>query len=224
MGSTSAPYSPALKGGRMMSDVHSPDDLQLVPEAPKMTPGPGIVVLGRFQPFHRGHAALVNAAVERAEGMPLTIAIGSANQPESLENPWTWEERTEMIRCWLDSEFPGNDVHIVSIPDINDPPRWVEHASKYHGDSGILLTSDKKTQKLYQASEWNVEFFNLQNRSQFEGWRVRETCKMLSTVKEKESVKKILNESIHESVIEWLLEKDHLSRMPFLGPSVERVR
>ena len=46
---------------------------------------------------------------------------------------------------------------------------------------------------------------------------------MLSTVKEIDSVKKILHETIPEPVIEWLLEKDHLNRLPFLGPSVERV-
>ena len=50
-----------------------------------------------------------------------------------------------------------------------------------------------------------------------------ETCKMLSTVKEKEAVKIILSETIHESVIEWLMEKDHLRRLPFLGPNVENV-
>ena len=46
---------------------------------------------------------------------------------------------------------------------------------------------------------------------------------MLSTVKEKDSVKQILLETIPEAVIEWLMEKDHLSRLPFLGPNVEHV-
>ena len=199
------------------------DKLEMIPPPPEKKPIPSSIILGRFQPFHKGHIALIEWAYERGKDDFLRIAIGSSNLPQSPENPWSWEERKEMISAWVLKVHPKWNVEIVAIPDINNPSKWVEHASKYHGDSGILLTSDKKTQKLYQASEWNVEFFNLQNRSQFEGWRVRETCKMLSTVKEKESVKKILNESIHESVIEWLLEKDHLSRMPFLGPSVERV-
>tara|TARA_Y100000588_G_scaffold383929_1_gene474245 strand:+ start:288 stop:914 length:627 start_codon:yes stop_codon:yes gene_type:complete len=207
----------------MMSDVHSPDDLQLVPEAPKMTPGPGIVVLGRFQPFHRGHAALVNAAVERAEGMPLTIAIGSANQPESLENPWTWEERTEMIRCWLDSEFPGNDVHIVSIPDINDPPRWVEHASKYHGGPGIIFTSDESTANLYRGASWPVTEVKMRNRDSWEGWRIRSTLKMLSTVSERDAALQVMKESIPNSVCEILYDNGWLHRLAFLGRDFEVV-
>ena len=36
------------------------------------------IVLGRFQPFHLGHAGLVEAAIEHAKGGPVIVAIGSA--------------------------------------------------------------------------------------------------------------------------------------------------
>ena len=201
-----------------------PDEtLEMIPPLPRKKPIPSSIVLGRFQPFHRGHVALIEWAYEQTKNNFLRIAIGSANRLQSPENPWSWEERKEMITIWAKNTHPKWNFEIVAIPDINNPSQWVEHANKYHGDSGILLTSDEETQKLYQTANWEVVFLDFKNRSKFEGWRVRETCKMLSTVKEKESVKEILSESIHESVIEWLLEKDHLSRLPFMGPSVEPV-
>ncbi len=80
-------------------------DLAMHPEPPEAPPGPGVVVLGRFQPLHRGHALMIAAAEQwRASNTPespLIIAIGSSNRPESMENPWTVEERISMLEAWL---------------------------------------------------------------------------------------------------------------------------
>ena len=46
---------------------------------------------------------------------------------------------------------------------------------------------------------------------------------MLSSVIERDAVKLILSETINESVIELLIEKDYLRRLPFLGPNIENV-
>ena len=40
--------------------------LLIEPEPPEQAPKPALIVLGRFQPFHRGHAALVEAALDYA--------------------------------------------------------------------------------------------------------------------------------------------------------------
>ena len=44
------------------------------------------IVLGRFQPFHKGHAHLVEAALAKGA---TTIAIGSSQSDSSLNNPWS---------------------------------------------------------------------------------------------------------------------------------------
>lgn len=53
------------------------------------------VVIGRMQPFHMGHKALVDFALEQAE--MVVICLGSAYQPRTSKNPWTFNERMEMI-------------------------------------------------------------------------------------------------------------------------------
>ncbi len=206
-----------------MSEVERGDGAPEAPSAPEFDPKPALVVLGRFQPFHRGHAALIDAAIVEAKGGLCRIAIGSANKAESMENPWNWEERAEMIRCWLDSEHPDSDVEIVAIPDINDPPKWVNHASRYHGKPGVLFTSDGPTVELYRNAGWPIIEAELENRQSWEGWRVRSTMKMLSTVSEREAALLVMQENVPNSVSIMLFDNGWLHRLAFLGRDFEVV-
>lgn len=53
------------------------------------------VFIGRFQPFHRAHQGVVEAGLRQA-GRVLVL-VGSANEPRTLRNPFTAEERMAMI-------------------------------------------------------------------------------------------------------------------------------
>ena len=173
------------------------------------------IVLGRFQPFHKGHAYLVEAALEKG---PTVIAIGSSQAESSIDNPWSADEREDMIRTWL----AGRDADIVQIPDINDPPNWVEHATKYHGE-GTLVTSDGSTSSLYEAANFPVDWVDLNNRESFEGWRVRATLKMLSTVYEKDAMREVMSASIPITVVDWLIEKDAIYRLYTMSRDLEHA-
>ena len=168
------------------------------------------IVLGRFQPLHKGHEYLLNHAFSLANGGAITIAIGSAQKGWESTNPWTFEERKSMIESWL----LANDkvAQIVGIDDLNDPPNWVNHASKFHG-AGTLVTSDNTTKELYQSSNFPVEFVELSNRDDFEGWRVRQTLLMLSTVYEDDAVRSVMSATIPSPIVEWLINNDAIFRL-----------
>ena len=57
------------------------------------------VYIGRFQPFHLGHLALLQRALSLAPRC--VVVLGSAHQARTPKNPWTWQERAEMIRLAL---------------------------------------------------------------------------------------------------------------------------
>ena len=200
--------------------------LPLIPPPPSDYPEPGFVVLGRFQPFHKGHAAMIIAAENfRKENNPelkLIIAVGSSNRSQTLKNPWSDSERIEMILFWLDNEV-NFEASIVSIPDIDDPANWVSHAERYHGKQGVFFSSDSSTSELYEISEWPVVSTSLIKRGRFEGWRVRETARMLSTINDEDAIKMILGESVPESIIDFLITNDQLKRLAFLGEGGEPV-
>ena len=201
-------------------------NLPIHPEPPASPPNPSLVVLGRFQPFHRGHAQLIKAAEEwrrfNASEMPLVIVIGSSNRPESMQNPWSSEERIAMLNTWLEAEGIV-DVSIVSVPDIEDPPNWVVHAEMYHGVAGVFFTSDIPSAELYENAGWPVVMSSLEQRDSFEGWRVRETARMMSTVDDEEAVRSVLSHSVPSVIVDHLISSNGLRRLAFLGEGGEPV-
>lgn len=90
---------------------------------PTLTRTPDVAVLiGRFMPFHLGHLALLRQALAAAPRC--VVVIGSARQARSPRNPFTWQEREQMIRLAL-SEAEQERVHIVPLRDFHDDARWV---------------------------------------------------------------------------------------------------
>jgi bifunctional NMN adenylyltransferase/nudix hydrolase len=55
-----------------------------------------LVLIGRFQPFHNAHLEIVKRATALCD--KLIIVVGSARQPRTYKNPFTFEEREKMIK------------------------------------------------------------------------------------------------------------------------------
>ena len=117
-----------------------------------------------------------------------------------------------MMKIWLESAHPNADVDIVAIPDIDDPPNWVSHASRYHGEAGQLFTSDERTTELYAAAGWPTISSPLEARESWEGWRIRGTLRMLSTVSDREPAIEVMSATIPRSVSEFLYDEGLLHR------------
>lgn len=56
-----------------------------------------LVLIGRFQPFHKAHCEIVKRATALTD--KLVIITGSAAQPRTYKNPFTSREREQMIRA-----------------------------------------------------------------------------------------------------------------------------
>jgi len=54
-----------------------------------------LVFIGRFQPFHNGHKAVIEEALTLSK--KVIVLVGSANGPRSYRNPFTFSERSSMI-------------------------------------------------------------------------------------------------------------------------------
>lgn len=83
-----------------------------------------LVFIGRFQPFHRGHLGVVDHALAVADR--LVILVGSANCARSLRNPWTYEERRDLIEAHFPYDSP---LSIYPLNDITyNETAWIEQA------------------------------------------------------------------------------------------------
>ncbi|MBN2352965.1 MAG: bifunctional nicotinamide-nucleotide adenylyltransferase/Nudix hydroxylase [Spirochaetales bacterium] len=72
------------------------------------------VVIGRFQPFHAGHAALFEHALSIADRV--ILILGSFHASRSVRNPWNAREREEIIRASLAGASADGSA-IVPVPD-----------------------------------------------------------------------------------------------------------
>ena len=79
------------------------------------------ILMGRFQPFHNGHAALLRVALARAGHV--LVVLGSAFAARSIRNPFTVEERAAMIGASLDARA-ARRVSFVPVRDYYDNRRW----------------------------------------------------------------------------------------------------
>lgn len=81
------------------------------------------ILIGRFQPVHAGHVALLREALARAHR---AIAIvGSAHQARSAKNPFTWEERAAMLRNALPAQDAAR-LTVLPVRDCYDEPAWAQ--------------------------------------------------------------------------------------------------
>ncbi|QEA13666.1 bifunctional nicotinamide-nucleotide adenylyltransferase/Nudix hydroxylase [Comamonas flocculans] len=81
------------------------------------------VLIGRFQPVHKGHLALLQEAARQAR--LVVVVLGSAFQARTPRNPFTWQERAELLRASVE---PSLRERLIPCPvrDYYDEPRWAD--------------------------------------------------------------------------------------------------
>lgn len=83
-----------------------------------------LVFVGRFQPFHQGHLAVLQQALTKAK--TVILVVGSARKFRNIKNPFTDSERQEMIAASLRNlgEDVFNRVKFCTVKDYYDDTKW----------------------------------------------------------------------------------------------------
>ena len=81
--------------------------------------------IGRFQPYHLGHQAVIEKIAEEVE--EIVIVIGSAQDSHSPENPFTGGERMEMIYASLRECSLCHRCYVAPLQDVERNSVWVSH-------------------------------------------------------------------------------------------------
>jgi len=95
--------------------------------APSAYAHKAVVYIGRFQPFHNGHLALLLRALELGE--KVVVVLGSSFRSRNTKNPLTWQERAAMIRLAVPEQHRDR-VHFAPVRDYygtgtEGDERWV---------------------------------------------------------------------------------------------------
>ena len=118
------------------------------------------VLIGRFQPFHSGHAGLLQAAL--ASAAQVVVVLGSAFHARSPKNPFTWQERAAMIATSL-PEAQRARVHYVAVRDYYDDGLWADSVRRKVADavpaSRVALVAcfkDATSYYLHHFPQWTM--------------------------------------------------------------------
>jgi bifunctional NMN adenylyltransferase/nudix hydrolase len=126
-----------------------------------------MVFIGRFEPFHNGHAAVARQALRRAG--KLIVLIGSAETPRTTRNPWTFAERLVMVQAALEDAVPRLLIHPLR-DRLYSEALWVAMvqrtvAEAIRADGGApdarvgLIGQDKDASSYYlrEFPQWRLE-------------------------------------------------------------------
>ena len=81
------------------------------------------IYIGRFEPVHNGHVALLQRAL--ASARQVIVVMGSAWQVRSPKNPFTWPERADMLRSAL-PEADRARLQVLPVRDYYNEALWVQ--------------------------------------------------------------------------------------------------
>ena len=126
--------------------------------------------IGRFQPFHEGHHAMVERISEEVD--ELVVGIGSADQSHTVRNPFTAGERIMMItKTLVDLELVS---YAVPIEDLNRNAVWVSHVQSMSPRFDVAFSNNPLVVRLFEEAGIEVRQSPMYHREEFEGAEVRE--------------------------------------------------
>ncbi|MGP6219852.1 nicotinamide-nucleotide adenylyltransferase [Caldiplasma sukawensis] len=150
-------------------------------------------IVGRFQPFHLGHLAVIKEILKLHDSV--IIGIGSAQYSHTLQNPFTAGERHLMISNTL--EFEGiTNFYIIPIEDVNSNPLWVAHVESLTPKFNDVYTNNPLVKRLFVEKHYNVNSMDLINRVEWSGTSIRE--KMIAGLPWEKYVPKEVKDIIDE--------------------------
>ena len=128
------------------------------------------LLIGRFQPFHLGHLEAILFGLSRVEN--LWICIGSSNKSNEMKNPFTADERKEMILSSIDKKI-AEKIKIYYIPDVADHSKWTLEIDSIVPKYDVVFSNDEFSQTLFQKRGIKVIPVPLKQRESLSGINIR---------------------------------------------------
>jgi len=162
--------------------------------------------IGRFQPYHKGHHAIIDMISKEVD--ELIIGIGSAQLSHTLDDPFTAGERVMMITRSL--RKLNIMYYVIPIEDINRHALWVSHVKSMTPPFNVVYSNNPLVIRLFEEEGGiKVKTFPLLNREEYMGEKIRE--KILNDEKWEDLVPKAVFEVVKEVKGEDRLKKIKMS-------------
>jgi len=155
--------------------------------------------IGRFQPYHEGHHAMVERIAGEVD--ELVLGIGSADQSHTERNPFTAGERIMMLtKATAEMDLI---TYAVPIEDLNRNAVWVSHVQSMSPRFDVAYSNNPLVVRLFEEAGVEVRQSPMFRREEFQGTEIRERMVANS---DWESL-------VPEAVVETIEEIDGVARL-----------
>jgi nicotinamide-nucleotide adenylyltransferase len=110
------------------------------------------LMLGRFQPFHKGHLALTKQILSECD--ELVIMIGSAQFNFIDKDPFSAGERVLMIHEALkEAEIDLSKCYIIPVPNDENNARWLAYLRSMVPPFHVLYSGNEFVKHLARSQD-----------------------------------------------------------------------
>ena len=128
------------------------------------------LLIGRFQPFHLGHLRALQFALSRVDN--LWVGLGSSNKVADSNNPFSADERRQMILSSIDSSMTER-ISLYPIPDLDNHTKWIELINAIVPRFETIFSNDDLTKHLYSKRGIKIESIPFLQRDLLSGTHIR---------------------------------------------------
>ncbi|MBC7126872.1 MAG: nicotinamide-nucleotide adenylyltransferase [Candidatus Methanosuratincola petrocarbonis] len=130
------------------------------------------LLIGRYQPFHKGHLEVIKNILGEID--ELIVGIGSAQISHTLENPFTAGERMTMISSVLKSNgLSERCPYIIPINDVWNNALWVRHVRSLTPKFDVVYTGNPLAKRLFTEEGVDVRTPAMFDRFKYSGTEIR---------------------------------------------------
>jgi len=130
--------------------------------------------IGRFQPLHKGHLKAVEEMLREVD--EVIMVIGSSQYGGTVENPFTAEEREEMLSRAL-AEEGIKKCSIYRVPDIDNDSLYPAHVASLVPSFDLVYSGNPLVQRLFREAGWEVRRIELIRGDVYSGTEIRRRMK-----------------------------------------------
>lgn len=129
------------------------------------------LVVGRFQPFHKGHLYLFKKSLTACN--KIIIAVGSSNI-NNEDNPLSYRTRVKMLKKVISEErIAYKVIKIVSSPDHPSDDVWFNKLLKNAGKFDVAFGNNGWTNDILEKAGYKVIKIPFLDRKIYQGVFIR---------------------------------------------------
>lgn len=161
------------------------------------------VVIGRFQPLHDGHLALIEHAASIADHV--VVICGGRNNPRTEKDPWTTHERAVMLWNAV-PDWVAEKMYVSAVSDYESDRDWcvaVDQNPYVSGNVALVgYKKDASSEYLTWFPRWDYVPFECADM--IHATDIRRYLRAGAF----DMVKTLVPASVFEQIVPWCVEEE----------------